>query len=372
MCAAGRPSRRVLWRCSPPSSWRLRSRPRRRPRSASGRTTAPPAASCHDQGTPTDATCADLPHRVPELSRARPAGRATRPGQDTSTLSTPSSACSQECHLWNATQKQYIIPSTHGTNPHLGSTTAVPRLPSDEREHRRSRLEPAPQRAGPRVHRVRRVPLVAAEARRQGRRAPAATRTRTAFHLYAGQQPRLQEVRLLPLHEARRHEGPDQQVRRPATRAPAAGRRSTPRRSPRSSCAARATPRSCTRAPSARRSRAAARATAASTTPRSARRPSPSARGATRPPLRHANGFQCTLCHRRAVHTTRPSADQLRSALELPAHQTRRHRRGDRPHRPGGVHRRGARRPRLRRASAAPARATSRTWTSTRSRRIAT
>jgi hypothetical protein len=24
--------------------------------------------------------------------------------------------------------------------------------------------------------------------------------------------------------------------------------------------------------------------------------------------LRHDNGYQCTLCHRRAIHSTRPSA----------------------------------------------------------------
>ncbi len=37
-------------------------------------------------------------------------------------LPPPTSPCSQECHLWNAAQKAYVIPFTHGANPHLGAT----------------------------------------------------------------------------------------------------------------------------------------------------------------------------------------------------------------------------------------------------------
>jgi hypothetical protein len=77
--------------------------------------------SCHSPSTPTDASCTGChPGFVsyPDMT----CWSCHAPGQDTSTLSTPSSACSQECHLWNSVQKQYIDPSTHGTNPHLGST----------------------------------------------------------------------------------------------------------------------------------------------------------------------------------------------------------------------------------------------------------
>jgi hypothetical protein len=78
---------------------------------------------CHDQGTPTDSSCQGC-HPGFESYPDMTCWSCHAPGQDTSTLSTPSSACSQECHLWNSVQKQYITPSTHGTDPHLGSTTA--------------------------------------------------------------------------------------------------------------------------------------------------------------------------------------------------------------------------------------------------------
>jgi hypothetical protein len=78
---------------------------------------------CHDQGRPTDATCQSC-HTGFQSYPGQTCWSCHAPGQDTSTLSTPSSACSQECHLWNSTQKQYIIPTTHGANPHLGSSPA--------------------------------------------------------------------------------------------------------------------------------------------------------------------------------------------------------------------------------------------------------
>jgi hypothetical protein len=78
--------------------------------------------SCHDQGTPTDASCTAC-HVGFQSYPGETCWSCHAPGQDTSTLSTPSSACSQECHLWDAAQKQYVIPTTHGSDPHLGSTT---------------------------------------------------------------------------------------------------------------------------------------------------------------------------------------------------------------------------------------------------------
>jgi len=77
--------------------------------------------SCHDQGTPTDATCIQC-HTGFKSFPGENCWSCHAPGQDTSSLSSPSSACSQECHLWNATAKQYSISFSHGTDPHLGST----------------------------------------------------------------------------------------------------------------------------------------------------------------------------------------------------------------------------------------------------------
>lgn len=77
--------------------------------------------ACHGQGTPTDATCQNC-HTGFKSFPGETCWSCHAPGQDTSTLSTPSSACSQQCHLWNEAQKAYITPFSHGTNPHLGST----------------------------------------------------------------------------------------------------------------------------------------------------------------------------------------------------------------------------------------------------------
>jgi len=81
------------------------------------------ACSCHDAGTPTDVTCTSC-HTgfvsVPDNT----CWSCHYPGQDTSSLSSPSSACSQGCHLYNRIDKGYTIPYTHGTNPHVGATPA--------------------------------------------------------------------------------------------------------------------------------------------------------------------------------------------------------------------------------------------------------
>lgn len=77
---------------------------------------------CHNQGTPTDASCSSC-HAGFTSYPGDSCWTCHEPGTDTSTLSTPSSACSQECHTWNSVQKQYVNPFTHGDDPHLGSTT---------------------------------------------------------------------------------------------------------------------------------------------------------------------------------------------------------------------------------------------------------
>lgn len=43
------------------------------------------------------------------------------PGQDTSGFASPSSACSQECHLYTPVSKSYDVPYSHGTDPHPGA-----------------------------------------------------------------------------------------------------------------------------------------------------------------------------------------------------------------------------------------------------------
>jgi hypothetical protein len=78
---------------------------------------------CHDGGTPTDATCTTC-HTGFVSMPTTTCWTCHTPGQDTSLLSSPSSACSQDCHLFNPPDRGYTIPFTHGPNPHLGSMPA--------------------------------------------------------------------------------------------------------------------------------------------------------------------------------------------------------------------------------------------------------
>lgn len=87
-------------------------------------------AFCHGDGSADNNDCTSLCHRGFKVTpSATVAGRfATgcwschEPGADTSGLSSPSSACSQECHLYSPVFKAYVQPFTHGTEPHLGAS----------------------------------------------------------------------------------------------------------------------------------------------------------------------------------------------------------------------------------------------------------
>ena len=77
--------------------------------------------SCHLGGTPTDATCTGCHSgfvSVPD----RTCWSCHAPGQDTSTLSSPSAACSQGCHLFNDFERSYVTDFTHGAAPHVGAS----------------------------------------------------------------------------------------------------------------------------------------------------------------------------------------------------------------------------------------------------------
>ena len=78
---------------------------------------------CHGNGAPTDATCTAC-HAGFVSVPGNTCWSCHFPGQDTSSLSSPSSACSQGCHLYSPVDKGYTVAFTHGANPHLGSTPA--------------------------------------------------------------------------------------------------------------------------------------------------------------------------------------------------------------------------------------------------------
>ena len=75
--------------------------------------------SCHLQDKPTDATCVEC-HTGFESLEGDTCWTCHSPGQDTSTLSSTSADCAQECHLWSK-GTVYDKPFSHTDNPHLGS-----------------------------------------------------------------------------------------------------------------------------------------------------------------------------------------------------------------------------------------------------------
>ena len=74
---------------------------------------------CHLQGEPTDASCVQC-HTGYVSLEGKTCWSCHYPGQDTSTLSSTSADCAQECHLHTAGET-YDTPFQHGDNPHLGS-----------------------------------------------------------------------------------------------------------------------------------------------------------------------------------------------------------------------------------------------------------
>ena len=79
------------------------------------------SCSCHNNGTPTDATCTAC-HTGYQSVPGYNCWSCHAPGQDTSGMSSTSADCSQTCHLYSDYTRDYTTAFTHGTNPHLGSS----------------------------------------------------------------------------------------------------------------------------------------------------------------------------------------------------------------------------------------------------------
>jgi hypothetical protein len=77
-------------------------------------------ASCHTGAPLTDEVCTACHIRF-ESSPGKNCWSCHLPGADTSSLSSSSAACSQECHLYRQLDKDYTLPYTHGEQPHLGA-----------------------------------------------------------------------------------------------------------------------------------------------------------------------------------------------------------------------------------------------------------
>ena len=259
---------------------------------------------CHAQGTPTDATCQAC-HSGFQSYPGMTCWSCHAPGLDTSTLSSPSSACSQECHLWNSAQKQYITPSTHGTNPHLGSTPACLGCHPTSVSWDDPGSSPHHQGTAPGFTQCGACHSTQKHA---GKVACASCHTNaTAFHLYQASSPGFKKcgschsmrhagVKVSTSKCAACHAGSGGQPAQHSssiTKKFVCGGCHTKKLHARAVSKAVKNCRTC----HGGKYHAAQRTPAKSVCTRchsSAKR--------------HANGFQCTLCHRRAVHATRPSA----------------------------------------------------------------
>jgi hypothetical protein len=260
---------------------------------------------CHDSGTPTDASCVGC-HSGFKSFPGESCWTCHYPGQDTSTLSTPGSACSQECHLWNGAQKAYVIPSTHGANPHRGSTTDCTACHGTSVSI--SNPGSSPHHSGQETGFTDCAACHSGFQQHAGKvQCTRCHTTAAAFHLYTANSPGFKNCRGC---HAMRHAG---------------------KTVPNSKCA------TCHKGSSGRQAQHSKSVTkkyvcgtchskklharafsSAITSCRSchqgkyhAQQRTPSRSVCTRchsAALHHANGFQCTLCHRRAIHNTRPSA----------------------------------------------------------------
>jgi hypothetical protein len=77
---------------------------------------------CHNGQPLNDQTCTAFCHFKFKSFPGKQCWTCHLPGAATAPLSTPSSACSQGCHLWDQAAAGYTVPFTHGVMPHDGAT----------------------------------------------------------------------------------------------------------------------------------------------------------------------------------------------------------------------------------------------------------
>ena len=267
---------------------------------------------CHDQGRPTDATCTAC-HTGFQSFPGQACWSCHAPGQDTSTLSTPSAACSQECHLWDPVQKVYITPTTHGTNPHLGSTPDC--LACHQTSPGVTDPGSSPHHSGQATGFTDCTACHSSLQQHAGKvKCTACHTTAVAFHLYQTSSPGFKNCRAC---HAMRHAGRTVPNNKCATchKGSGAGAPSAAQHAKaltkKSICGGCHTQKlhasSVSSAVRNCRTCHAGKYHAQQRTPSSTvcQRCHTSAR-------RHADGFNCTLCHRRQVHQARPTLPKIR------------------------------------------------------------
>ena len=261
--------------------------------------------SCHAEATPTDAACTNC-HSGFQSYPDDTCWSCHAPGMDTSTLSTPSSACAQECHLWNSTQKQYEIPFSHGPAPHLGATAEC----LDCHSMSTSVFDPgsSPHHSGEATGFSQCGACHSSPQRHAGRVACGRCHTTAQeFHLFQASSPGYKKCgachtkrhagkKVAQSRCAQCHKGtngrPVQHSSRVTKKSVCSGCHTKALHASRVSKSVKSC-RTCHGGKYHAKQRTPARTVCTKCHSRA---------------LRHANGYQCTLCHRRAVHNSRPSA----------------------------------------------------------------
>ena len=266
---------------------------------------------CHDIGTPTDATCTSC-HAgfvsVPDNT----CWSCHFPGQDTSSLSSPSSACSQGCHLYSRIDKGYTIAFTHGDNPHLGSTPAC----LDCHQTSAGITDPgqSPHHNGAQQFDQCTVCHGGFQKHAGKVSCTSCHASAAAFHLYEASSPGFKNCRSC---HAKKHAGKQVAQSKCATchkgkgsgaAAKAQHSASVTKKSVCSACHSKAlhAKRRGSGITSCRRCHT-GKFHAAQKIPGNS-----VCTGCHGRAVRHTNGYRCTLCHRSAVHNARPAVIQIR------------------------------------------------------------
>ncbi|MFA4964304.1 MAG: hypothetical protein WC709_01490 [Thermoleophilia bacterium] len=265
--------------------------------------------SCHSGSPPTDATCTACHSgfvSVPDKT----CWSCHAPGQDTSSLSSPSAACSQSCHLYDSFDKRYTAEFTHGTSPHLGASAEC--LACHTTSAGIASPAASPHHNGPQEFDACGV-CHGNYQKHAGAVACASCHPRAAaFHTFQASSPGFKRCtgchtkrhagRLVPLGKcASCHKGSGPGVQSRAQHSASVTKKRTCNQT---GCHAKPLHAS-------RRGSGIKRCARCHTSKFHARQAKPSSSVCvschSRAP-RHANGFGCVLCHRRAVHQAWPTA----------------------------------------------------------------
>lgn len=260
---------------------------------------------CHGNGAPTDATCTAC-HAGFVSVPGNTCWSCHFPGQDTSSLSSPSSACSQGCHLYSPIDKGYTVAFTHGANPHLGSTPAC--------------LDCHQTSAGiPHHNGAQQFDTCTAchngFKQHAGKVSCAACHSSAvAFHLYKASSPGFRNCRSC---HAKKHAGKNVPQSKCATCHKGTGSGGTAQAQHSANPTKKSVCSTCHKKALHAKKRG-SRITSCRTCHKSkfhAGQKAPSNRVCTAchgRAARHANGFGCALCHRSAVHNARPTVISIR------------------------------------------------------------